>query len=79
MRDEDIEQLWYGFCLIKTLITLFVLSGVVLLCKRFLRRIPWNRASRRSTKCPIVHSLGTAPPIRKAAELDPGDTKRRIG
>ena len=58
MGGENVEQLWYGLCLIETVVTLFVVSVVVLLCKRFLRRIACNRAKRRSAKRPMVHSLG---------------------
>jgi hypothetical protein len=83
MRGENIEELWYGFWLIKAVVSLSFLF-VVLLCKRFLRCIPWNRVKRRSAKHSMVHSLGTLQPPRnasesKAADLDPGDMKRRIG
>jgi hypothetical protein len=86
MRGENIEELWYGFWLIKAVVSLSFLFVVVLLCKRFLRCIPWNRVKRRSAKLSMVHSLGTLQPPRnfdasesKAADLDPGDMKRRIG
>ena len=79
MGGNNVEQLWCGLCLIKAVVALFVVSAVVLLCKRFLRSIPWNRVMRRSTKHPMVHSLGTVKPTRKAANLDSGDIKRRIG
>ena len=86
MRGENIEELWYGFWLIKAVVSLSFLFVVVLLCKRFLRCIPWNRVKRRSAKHPMVHSLGTLQPPRnfdasesKAADLDPGDMKRRTG
>jgi hypothetical protein len=79
MGGGKVELLWYGLCLIKAAFTLFVLSVVVLLCWRFLRCIPCNRVRRRSTKHPMVHSLGTVQPTRKAADLDPGDMKRRNG
>ena len=85
MRGENIEELWYGFWLIKAVVSLSFLF-VVLLCKRFLRCIPWNRVERRSAKHSMVHSLGTLQPTRnfdasesKAADLDPGDMKRRVG
>lgn len=86
MRGENIAELWYGFWLIKTVVSLSFLFVVVLLCKRFLRCIPWNRVKRRSAKHSMVHSLGTLQPPRnfdasvsKAADLDPDDIKRRIG
>ena len=84
MRGENIEELWYGFWLIKAVVFLSFLF-VVLLCKRFLRCISWNRVKRRSAKHSMVHSLGILQPPRnfdasesKAADLDPGDMKRRI-
>jgi hypothetical protein len=86
MRGENIEELWYGFWLIKAVASLSFLFVVVLLCKRFLSCIPWNRVKRRSDKHSMVHSLGTLRPPRnfdasesKAADLDPDDMKRRIG
>jgi hypothetical protein len=79
MGGDNVEQLWYGFCLIKGAVTLFLVLVVVLLFKRFLSSIPWNRAMRRSTKHPMVHFLGTVQPTQKAADLDPGEIKRRIG
>ena len=79
MKGDNVEQLWYGLCLIEAVVTLFVVSVVVVLCKRFLRCIPCNRVTRRSEKHPMVHPLGTVQPTRKAADLDPGDIKRRIG
>ena len=86
MRGENIEELWYGFWLIKAVVSLSLLFVVVLLCKRFFRCIPWNRVKRRSAKRSMVHSLGILKPPRnfdasesKAADLDPGDMKRPIG
>jgi hypothetical protein len=86
MGGENMEELWYGFWLIKAVVSLSFLFVVVLLCKRFLGCIPWNRAKRRSAKHSMVLSLGTLQPPRnfddwesKAADLDPGDMKRRIG
>jgi hypothetical protein len=85
MRGENIEELWYGFWLIKAVVTLSFLFLVVLLCKRFLSCIPWNRVKRHSAKHSMVHSLGILPPRNfdssesKAADHDPGDMKRRIG
>jgi hypothetical protein len=37
MGDDNVELLWYGLCVIKAVVTLFVVSVVGLLCKRFLR------------------------------------------
>jgi hypothetical protein len=79
MGGDNVEQVWYGLCLIKVVVTLSVVSVVVLLCGWFLDCILCNRVKRRSAKHPMVHSLGTVQPTRKAADLDPGDTKRRIG
>ena len=39
MGDDNVELLWYGLCVIKAVVTLFVVSVSVLLCKRFLRCI----------------------------------------
>jgi hypothetical protein len=50
MGGGNVEQLWYGLCLFKATITLFVVSVAVLLCKRFARPIPWNSVIRRWTK-----------------------------
>ena len=79
MGGDNVEQVWYGLCLIKAVVTLFVVSVAVLLCKRFLHDIPCNRVKRRSAEHPMAHSLGTVQPTRKAADLDPGAMKRRIG
>ena len=86
MRGENIEELWYGFCLIEAVVTVLVLSVVILLGQRLLHCIPWNRVKRRSASHPMVHSLGIVQPPRKppaseskAADLDPDDMKRRIG
>ena len=86
MRGENIEELWYGFWLIKAVVSLSFLFVVVLLCKRLLRCIPWNRVKSRSAKHSMVHSLGILQPPRrfdasesKAAGLHPGEMKRRIG
>src|ERR1700756_4307953 len=69
MRGENIEELWYGFWLIKAVASLSFLFVVVLLCKRFLRCIPWNRVKRRSAKHSMVHSLGTLRPPRTSMLL----------
>jgi hypothetical protein len=86
MRGENIEELWYGFWLIKAVASLSFLFVVVLLCKRFLRCIPWNRVKRRSAKHSMVHSLGTLRPPRnfdasesKAVDLRGGERKRSNG
>jgi hypothetical protein len=79
MGGDNLELLWYSLCLIKAVVILFVVSVVVVLCKRFLRSIPWNRAARRSTKHTMVHPLGTVQTSRKAADLDSGDIERGIG
>jgi hypothetical protein len=79
MGGDNVEQLWYGLCLIEAVVTLLVVSVFVLLCKRFLRCISRNRVKRRSAKHPMVHSLGTMQSTRKAADLDPDDIKKRIG
>jgi hypothetical protein len=78
MGGGNVEQLWYGLCLIKEGFILFVISVVVLLCMRFLRYILCDHVKRRSAKHPMVHSLGTVQPTRNAADLDPVDIKRRI-
>lgn len=59
MGGDNVELLWCGLCLIESQVTLFAVSVVVLLCKRFLRSIPRNFAKWRSAKHPMVHSLGT--------------------
>jgi hypothetical protein len=86
MRGENIEELWYGFWLIKAVVSLSFLFVVVLLCKRFLRCVPWNRVKRRSAKHSMVHSLGTLRPPRnfdasesKAVDLRGGERKRSNG
>jgi hypothetical protein len=79
MGGNNVEQLWYGLCLIKAVVTLFVVSVVVLLSMRVLRYILCDRVKRRSAKHPMVHSLGTVQQTRRAADLDPGDIERRIG
>ena len=79
MGSDNGDQLWYSLCLIKAVVILFVVSVVVLLCKRFLCCILCNCVKQRSAKHPMVHSLGSVQPIRKVAGLDPGDIKRRIG
>ncbi len=79
MRGNNVEQLWYGLCLIEALVTLFVVSVAVLLIKQFLRCIPCNHVKRCSAKHSMTHTLGTVRPTRKAAGLDPGDIERRVG
>jgi hypothetical protein len=79
MGGDNVDQLWQSLCLIKAVVTLFAVSVIALLFKRLLLSIPWNRVLRRSTKHPVVHSLGTAQPPRKAPVLDSRDIKRHIG
>ena len=71
MGGDNVEQVWYSLCLIKAVITLFVASVIVLLCKRFLRCIRCNRAKRRSAKQLIVHPLGTVQLSRRANDSIP--------
>ena len=79
MGSDNVEQLWYGLYLIEAVVTVFIVSVVVLLCRRFLRSIPWNPLKRCAPKHPMVHPLGTVRPTRQTADLDPGDFKRRTG
>ena len=79
MGGDNVEQVWFGLCLIKAIVTLFVVSLVVLLCWRFLRSILCNRVRRRPLEHPMVHPLGTVQPTRKLGDLDLGDRKKRIG
>jgi hypothetical protein len=62
MGGGNVEHLWYGLCLFKATITLFVVSVAVLLCKRFVRPIPWNSVIRRWTKYKEARLVGTLPP-----------------
>jgi hypothetical protein len=67
LRDENVVQIWYALWLIKALVaigSLCLFGAVALICKRLLRRIPWNRVKRRSVKQTMVHSLGTLKPPR---------------
>ena len=73
MGGDNVEQLWYGLCLIQAVVILFVVSVAILLCKWLLRSIPWNRALRRSTKHSMVYPLGTVQTSQKT------DIERRIG
>lgn len=79
MVGDNVEQVWFGLCLIKAIFTLFVVSLVVLLCWRLLRSILCNRIRWRPPIHPMVHPLGTVNPTRKSADIDPGDRKRRFG
>ncbi len=79
MRGDNVEQVWFGLCLIKAIVTLFVISLVVLLCGRFLPSILCSRIRRRPPKHPMVHPLGTVPTARIPADLEPAERKRRIG
>ena len=79
MGADNVEQVWFGLCLIKAIVTLFVVFVVVLLCWRFLRSILCKRVGRRPLEHPMVHPLGTVQPTRKLGDLDLGDRKRRMG
>ena len=79
MGSNNAELLWYGLFVVKAVLTLFFVSVVGLLCKRFLRCIPCNRVKRRSAKHPMVHSLDIVQPPRKAADPGSCDIKKRIG
>ena len=65
MGGDNVELLWCGLCLIKALITFFVVLVVVLLCKRCFRCIPRSFAMRCSAKNSMVHSLDTVQPNRE--------------
>lgn len=69
MGGDNVEQMWYGLYLIETVLILFVISVVVLLFRRFLLSIPWNRLKRRAQNDPMVHPLGTVQQTRKTADL----------
>lgn len=70
MVGDNVEQLWYGLCLVKAVVTLFVVSVVVLLCKRIVHRISCDRGKRRSPLHPMVHPLGSLGPPRKSGDSD---------
>ena len=53
MGDDNVEVLWYVFCLVKAVILLVVFFAVALLCKWLLRRIPWKSVKRR----PVKHAI----------------------
>jgi hypothetical protein len=83
------EQIWYALWLIKAIVAIVSVcffGAVALICKRLLRRIPWDRVKRRSVKHTMVHSIGTLQPPRnfdasesKAVDLRGGKRKRRNG
>jgi hypothetical protein len=86
MGGENVELIWFVFCLIKAVIVLFVFLAVALLCKWLLRRIPWKSVKRRPVKHAIVHSLGTPrPPLgfdasrSKAIDRNGGAEQTSIG
>jgi hypothetical protein len=84
MGEENVEQLWYAFCLLKVIVSLSVLWAVALLCKWVLRRIYSSSARLRPPKKRVVHLLGTvkAPPNFNPSEAEVGDRsgkKKRIG
>jgi hypothetical protein len=67
LGNENVEQIWYALWLIKAIVAIVSLcffGAVALICKRLLRRIPWNRVKRRSVKHTMVRSLGTLKPAR---------------
>jgi len=57
MGGDNVERVWFGLCLIKAIVTLFVVSLVVLLCWRFLRSLPSNRVRWGPPKHPMVHVM----------------------
>jgi len=89
MGDESIEQFWYTLWLIKAIVAIVSLcffGAFALICKRLLRRIPWNRIKRRSVKHTIVHSFVTPRSPRnfdasesKAVNLRSGEERRSNG
>jgi hypothetical protein len=89
LGNEDVEQIWYALWLIKAIVAIVSVcffGAVALICKRLLRRIPWDRVKRRSVKHTMVHSIGTLQPPRnfeasesKAVDLRGGKRKRRNG
>jgi hypothetical protein len=86
MGGDNVQRLWYSLCLIKAVVTFFVVFVVVLLCKWLLRYIPWNRVKRRSVKHKIVHFVGILQPPRnfdasesKAVYRGRNERKERIG
>ena len=89
MGNEDVEEIWYALWLIKAIVAIVSVcffGAVALICKRLLRRIPWDRVKRRSVKHTMVHSIGTLQPPRnfdasesKAVDLGGGKRKRRNG
>ena len=72
MGDDNVELLWYVFCLVKAVIFVLVFLAVALLCKWLLRRIPWKSVKRRPVKHAMVHSLGT---LRPSWNFDPSQSK----
>jgi hypothetical protein len=72
MRDENVELLWYAFCLIKAVILLFVFLAFALLCKWLFRRISWKNVKRRPVNHTMVHTLGT---LRSPGNLDRSQSK----
>jgi hypothetical protein len=89
LGNENVEQIWYALWLIKAIVVIVSVcffGAVALICKRLLRRIPWDRAKRRSVKHTMVHSFGTLQPPRnidasesKAVDLRGGERKRSNG
>jgi len=86
MGDENVELIWYGFCLIEALVLLFVCLAVALLCKWLLSHFLRKSIKRRSVKRATVHSLGTLRPPRnfevsqsKAIDRNGGAEQSSIG
>ena len=89
MGNENVEEIWYALWLIKAtvaIVSLFLFGAVALICKRLLRRIPWDRVKRSSVKHTIVQSFGTLQPPRnfdasesKTVDLRGGERKRSNG
>jgi hypothetical protein len=61
LGNENVEQIWYALWLIKAIVAIVSLcffGAVALICKRLLRRIPWNLVKWRSVLDTMVHSFG---------------------
>jgi hypothetical protein len=89
LGNENVEQIWYALGLITAIVatvSLCFFGAVALICKRLLRRIPWDRVKRSSVKHIMVQSFGTLQPPRnidasesKAVDLRGGERKRSNG
>jgi hypothetical protein len=81
LGNENVEQIWYALGLIKTIVaivSLFFFGAVALICKRLLRRIPWDRVKRRSVKHTMVQSFGTLQPPRNIDVSESGNNWSRL-